>query len=132
MLTHLQRNDRELPSVPEPLHAVSFTFRGFESRWQEVPHRTTSSKFGMLVLLETDDVDISFCAQAFPNFRICFQYGENKCGGMLVMARSGTQLSRVKYKLLNVCSIDMKLIDELRIVAVYAHASRPRSWNQLL
>ena len=85
----------------------------------------------MQVLLETDDVDLSFCAQAFPNFRICFQHGENKCGGMLVMARSGTQLSRVKYKLLNVCSMDMKLIDELRIVAEYTPPSKPMFWNQL-
>ena len=117
--------------VPVPLHVLSFNVRGFESRWQEVLLLTTSFNFDVLVLLETGDVDLSFCAQAFSNFRVFFQHGENKCGGVLVMVRSGIQVSRVECKLANVCAIDVKVVDEIRIVGVYAPASRSWSWDQL-
>ena len=113
------------------LHVLSFNVRGFDLRWQEVLLLTSSFKFDILILLETGSTDISLCQRAFPNFMVYYQKGENRNGGVLVLARVGLQVIKVDCKLPNVCVIDIKADEELRVLGVYASDSRSWSWDEL-
>ncbi|CAF4586909.1 unnamed protein product, partial [Rotaria socialis] len=60
-----------------------------------------------------------------------YQKGENKFGGVLVMVRNFMQVKRVECSLPNVCVVDVKSEEEIRIVGVYASESRSWNWQQI-
>ena len=92
------------------LHVLMFNVRGLDIRWREV------------ILLETGRIELSFYYQSFSNFKLSFQSGEN---------RNEIQVKKVDCSTLNVCIIDVKVEDDVRIVDVYAPDSRSWSWMDL-
>jgi hypothetical protein len=113
------------------LHILSFNVRGLDLRWQEVLLLTTSYKLDILILLETGNFEFSFYEKIFSNFRIFYQKGENRNGGVLVMIRLGIHVSRINCKIPNICIVDVKTEEELRILGVYAPLSKSWSWEDL-
>ena len=109
------------------LHILSFNVRGFNLRWHEVVLLSTSLKSDIVILLETGNVDLSFCEKVFNPFKIFYQKGENRNGGVLILVRHGIHVSRVECKLSNVCVIDIIGDGVLRLVGVYAPLSK--SWT---
>ncbi len=111
-------------TILSSLHILSFNVRGLNLRWQEVLLLTKSFKFDILILLETDTLDISFYEEIFSNFRISYQNGEHRDGGVLVLIRHGIHVSRVGCKLPNICVVNVKAEEEFRILGVYAPDSK--------
>ena len=118
-------------SFQSSLLVLSFNVRGLQLRWQEVFLLTSSYNFDILILLETGNVELSFYEKFFNNFRVFYQKGENKNGGILVMVKFGIQVIRLECKLPNVCVLDIKSEEILRIVGVYAPESKSWLWEDL-
>ncbi|CAF2948356.1 unnamed protein product [Rotaria sp. Silwood2] len=110
---------------------LSFNVRGLDLRWQEVLLLISSFKFDILVLIETGMIDISFYEKIFSNFKIFFQKGENKHGGIVVLVREGIISSRIRCDLPNVCVVDIKGEEDFRLLGVYAPNSKSWSWDDL-
>jgi hypothetical protein len=113
------------------LHVLMFNVRGLDVRWQEVLLLISSSNTDIVILLETGRLDLSFYYQSFSNFKLFYQLGENRNGGVLILVRSELHVKRVDCSIPNVCIIDVKLEDECRIVGVYAPDSRSWCWQDL-
>lgn len=109
------------------LHILSFNVRGFDLGWQEVVLLSTSCSPDIVILLETGNVDLSFCEKAFDSFRIFYQRGENRNGGVLMLVKHGIPVSRVECRLPNVCVIDIGGDERLRLLGVYTPVSK--SWS---
>ncbi|CAF2132682.1 unnamed protein product [Rotaria magnacalcarata] len=60
-----------------------------------------------------------------------YQKGENKNGGVLVLVRLDIQATRIECKLPNVCVLDIKGEEILRIIGVYAPDSKSWIWKDL-
>jgi hypothetical protein len=112
-------------------HVLSFNVRGLDHRWEEVLLLISSFKFDVLVLLETGVIDTSFHQKIFSNFKIFYQKGENRNGGVLVLIKEGIPISRVACELPNVVVIDVKGEEDFRILGVYAPKSKSWSWDDL-
>ncbi|CAF3803509.1 unnamed protein product [Rotaria magnacalcarata] len=82
-------------------------------------------------IAETGKIDLVFYGQAFSNLKFFFQSGENRNGGVLILIRNNIQVKRVDCKIPNICIIDLKVEDELRIIGVYAPDSRSWNWHDL-
>ena len=113
------------------LHILSFNVRGFEVRWNEVSLLCSSCKSDILILLETGDIDLSFAATMFNTFRLFYQKGENKNGGILIMVKVDIHSYRIKCLLPNVCAVEILGDEVLRIVGVYAPESKSWCWDDL-
>ena len=118
-------------SLHSSLIVLSFNVRGLELRWQEVFLLTSSFSCDILILLETGNVELSFYEKIFNNFRMFYQKGENKNGGILILVKFGIQTIRLECKLPNVCVVNIKGEETLRIVGVYAPESKSWSWEDL-
>ena len=114
-----------------PCHVLSFNVRGLDLRWQEVLLLVSSFKFDALILIETGEIDISFHEKIFSNFKIYYQKGENRNGGVLMLIREGILCNRVPCKLANVCVVDIKGVEDFRLISVYAPDSKTWSWDDL-
>ena len=84
-----------------------------------------------MVLGEVGRWDPSTRSAALPNYRFFYQAGENPHGGILIFFRNGIAASRVSCALANVCVLDIQLEEPLRIVALYAPASKSWQWSDL-
>ena len=113
------------------LHVLMFNVRGLDLRWQEVLLLISSSNADVVILLETGRIDLSFYYQPFSNFKFFFQSGENRNGGVLILVRNEIQVKRFDCCIPNVCIIDVKVEDDVRIVGMYAPDSRSWSWGDL-
>ncbi|CAF2066750.1 unnamed protein product [Rotaria magnacalcarata] len=60
-----------------------------------------------------------------------YQKGENKNGGVLVLLKLDIQVTRIECKLPNVCILNIKGGEVLRIVGVYASESKSWTWDDL-
>ncbi|CAF1265947.1 unnamed protein product [Adineta ricciae] len=100
-------------------------------RWQEVLLLDSSLNFDVLILLETGLLDLSFYEKNFYNYRLFFQKGENSNGGVLLLVKNFLQVSRVECSIPNVCVVDVKGIDYVRIVGIYAPESKSWKWDDL-
>ncbi|CAF3474853.1 unnamed protein product, partial [Rotaria socialis] len=58
-----------------------------------------------------------------------YQKGENKNGGVLVLVRLYIQATRIECKLHNVCVLDIKGEEILRIIGVYAPNIKPHPYT---
>lgn len=112
-------------------YILSFNVRGLDLRWHEVILLSSSLKSDIIILLETGNIDLSFYEKIFNNFRIFYQKGENKNGGVLILVKHELQVSRIECKLPNVCVIEIRGDEMLRIVGVYAPVSKSWSWDDL-
>ena len=110
---------------------LSFNVRGLELRYQEVLLLISSIKFDILILIETGNIELPFFKKIFSSFRLFYQKGENKNGGVLVLTREDLQVTRVGCKLPNVCVFDVVGDDTLRVVGVYAPESKSWNWEDL-
>jgi len=113
------------------LHLLSFNVRGLEQRWQDILLLISSLTLDIIVLLETGVIDLSFHEKIFSNFKLFYQKGENRNGGVLVLVRQVIQVSRITCKIPNVCVIDIKGDNELRTIGVYASESKTWTWEDL-
>ena len=124
-----------IPSVEDQvvssLHILSFNVRGLNLRWQEVLLLLDSYKFDVLVLLETGFVDISFYSKIFSNFKLYFQHGENRNGGVLVLIRNDFSVKRIPCDIPNVCVLDILGEKTLRLCGMYAPDSKSWKWEDL-
>ena len=117
--------------VVSSLHILSFNVRGLDLRWQEVLLLIDSYKFDILILLETGSIDLSFCSKIFSNFKLFFQYGENRNGGVLILVSVDFQSTRIPCDIPNVCILDIHGAKTLRLCGVYAPESKSWKWEDL-
>ncbi|CAF1415435.1 unnamed protein product, partial [Rotaria magnacalcarata] len=118
-------------SLNSSLHVLSFNVRGLELRWQEVLLLFSSFNFDILILIETGNIDLSFFEKIFNNFKLFYQKGENKNGGVLVLGKLDYPITRVDCNVPNVCVIDIKGNEVLRLIGVYAPESKTWTWEDL-
>ena len=85
----------------------------------------------VIVLNEVGRVDMSLVGAAFPNFNASYQAGENAHGGVLVLIRNSIPVIRVKCCVPNVCVLDLKFQKPIRIMGMYAPASKSWRWPDL-
>ena len=115
-------------ALENSFHVLSFNVRGLERRIQEVLLLTISFNFDILILLETGVWDNSFCSQAFSNYNIYYQEGENSKGGVLILVKNSLKSVKIVCSLPNVGVVEIMLDEiKMRIVGIYAPESR--SWN---
>ncbi|CAF5055688.1 unnamed protein product, partial [Rotaria magnacalcarata] len=113
------------------LHVLLFNVRGLDLRWQEVLLLISSFKFDALILVETGEFDISFHQKIFQDYRLLYQKGENRNGGVLILIKESFSISRVPCSIPNICVVDIKGEDNFRIIGVYAPDSKSWSWDDL-
>ncbi|CAF4713690.1 unnamed protein product, partial [Rotaria socialis] len=111
------------------LHVLLFNVRGLDLRWQEVLLLISAFKFDALILVETGEFDISFHQKIFKDYRLLYQKGENRNGGVLILIKESFSISRVSCSIPNICVVDIKGEDNLRIIGVYAPDSKSWSWD---
>lgn len=112
-------------------HVLSFNVRGLDLRWQEVLLLISSCKPDALILLETGNIDITFFQKLFFNYKLYFQKGENKNGGVLMLFKEGILSNRIPCTLPNVCVVEVKGEEEFRLIGIYAPDSKSWSWDDL-
>lgn len=113
------------------LHILSFNVRGFDQRWGEVSLLAVEHRFDIIALGEVGAVDSTVIESAFEKYRYYYQAGENAHGGVLVLIRNGLQTKRVTCSIPNVCIIDVNLEKTMRLVALYAPASKTWKWDDV-
>ena len=113
------------------LHILCFNVRGLDIRWGEVCLLVKNHHFDILVLGEVGHIDYSLLGAAFSNYQISYQTGENSHGGIVVMIRNGICSTRASCLLPNVCVIDLQLEQPIRLIAIYAPASKSWQWTDL-
>ncbi|CAF4035626.1 unnamed protein product, partial [Adineta steineri] len=57
--------------------------------------------------------------------------GENKNGGVLMLVKNFIKVSRIECKLPNVCVVDVKGVEVVRLLGVYAPTSKSWNWQDL-
>ena len=114
-------------------HVLLLNVRGLDLRWQEVLLLLllSSFEFNTLILLETDDIEISFHQKLFCNYRFVYQKGENRNGGVIMLIKEGISISRVPCKLPNVRIVDVIDEEEFRLIGIYAPTSETWIWDDL-
>ncbi|CAF2938761.1 unnamed protein product [Rotaria sp. Silwood2] len=83
------------------------------------------------VLGEVGHVDLSLVGAALSNYDVFYQAGENAHGGVLVLIRKDIHVTRVSCSLPNICVIDIFLSEIIRLIAIYAPASKTWNWTDL-
>lgn len=106
------------------LNTLSFNVRGLKNRWQEVALLISSFKPDIVFLLETGNIKISSYESKFPDFKLYYQKGENKQGGVLVLVHHTVNSSRFPCSIPNVCCIDVQGVESIRICGVYTPDSK--------
>ena len=117
--------------VANSLHILTFNVRGCNLRYQEVLLLSTSFKFDILILLETDWFDLQHCSQVFSKYKIFSQKGENSNGGIIILVRNDLKTERISCELPNICIVDILEDERLRVVGVYAPDSKSWVWEDL-
>jgi hypothetical protein len=113
------------------LLVLSFNVRGLDLRWQEILLIISSFKPDVLILLETGNFEMSFYEKTCFNFKLFFQKGENSNGGVLILVKKDYLVSRIDCCIPNVCIVDIKGCENVRIFGVYAPTSRSWNWQDL-
>ncbi|CAF2775914.1 unnamed protein product [Rotaria sp. Silwood2] len=113
------------------MHVLCFNVRGLDLRWGEVCLLVKKYRFDIIVLGEVGHVDFSLLGAAFANYRIFYQAGENAHGGVLVLIHYDIPTTRISCSLPNVCVIDLLLEQTIRLIAIYAPASKSWEWMDL-
>lgn len=118
-------------SLSSSLYILTFNVRGLEERWHEVVLLISSLNPDIIILLETGVIDLFFYKQLFSNLNLFFQPGENSYGGVLMLVKNDIHVVRIECSVPNVCVLDVKLENTLRIVGMYAPESRSWSWSDI-
>ena len=118
-------------SLASHLNVLLFNVRGLEKRWEEVLLLFEKYKMDVLVLLEVGAFELSLFQKIFINFKYFYQKGENAWGGVILLFKSSLPVVRVKCDIPNICVVDIKLEQTLRLVGIYAPKSKTWGWNNL-
>ena len=113
------------------LHILYFNVRGLGIRWGEVCLLAKTFSPDIIALGEVGHVDFSLIGASFSNYKAFYQAGENAHGGVLVLIRLGIPSTSVPCAIPNVCVIDLALERTIRLVALYAPASKTWRWSDL-
>ncbi|CAF5164186.1 unnamed protein product [Rotaria magnacalcarata] len=113
------------------IHLLCFNVRGLELRWGEVCLLVEKHHSDILVLGEVGHIDFSLVGAAFSNYGVYYQAGENSHGGVLVLIRKDMTVTRISCALPNVYVIDIHLREPIRIIALYAPASKSWNWTDI-
>ncbi|CAF1415277.1 unnamed protein product [Adineta ricciae] len=113
------------------LQVLYFNVQGVKTRWNEVTALTLKYQFDIMILGEVGSVDFAVLEATFISFQSCYQAGENSHDGVLILIRNGLSFSRIKCTTPNVIAIDIHLENDLRIVGLYAPASKTWDWEDL-
>ncbi|CAF5132117.1 unnamed protein product, partial [Rotaria magnacalcarata] len=81
--------------------------------------------------VETGEFNIWFHQKIFQDYRLLYQKGENRNGGVLILIKESFSISRVPCSIPNICVVDIKGEDNFRIIGVYAPDSKSWSWDDL-
>ena len=111
------------------MYLLCFNVRGLELRWGEVCLLVQKHHLDILVLGEVGHVDLSLVGAALVNYSVFYQAGDNPHGGVLVLTRKDMIVTRVTCLLSNVCVIDILLSEPIRMIAIYAPASKTWNWT---
>jgi hypothetical protein len=74
---------------------------------------------GVVILLETGDVDLKLSHQLFNDYSMFFQQDENKYGRMLILVRTLLYTIRVNCDLPNVCIVEFLGKASFRILCIF-------------
>ncbi|CAF4447448.1 unnamed protein product, partial [Rotaria magnacalcarata] len=85
----------------------------------------------ILVLGEVGHVDLSLVGAVLSNYDFFYQAGENAHAGALVLIRKDIHVTRVFCSLPNICVIDIFLSETIRLIVIYAPASKTWNWTDL-
>jgi hypothetical protein len=124
-------NSIDTSSIVNSFHILPFNVRGFNLRYQEVLLLSNTSKFDVLILLETGWFDLQLCSKIFSKYKVFFQKGENSNRGVIMLVRNDVKTVRISCKLPNICIVDILEGETLRIIGVYAPDSKSWQWNDL-
>ena len=113
------------------IYLLCFNVRGLELRWGEVCLLVQKHHSGILVLGEVGQVDLSLVGAALANYNVFYQAGDNPHEDVLVLTRKDIIVTRVTCSLPNVCVIDIFLSESIRMIAIYAPASKTWNWTDL-
>ena len=113
------------------LQVLSFNVRGLDLRWHEVLLLISSFNFDILILLETGKSDFPFYKKTCSDYKIFYQKGENKNGGVMVLVNAKIQVKRIECAIPNVVVIEFHELNKLRIIGTYAPSSKSWSWSDL-
>ncbi|CAF2129789.1 unnamed protein product [Rotaria magnacalcarata] len=127
---HQRKND-ENNHVYSTHHLLCFNVRGLDLRWGEVSLLSKQLHTDIIILGEVGHIDLSLINAAFSNYNIFYQAGENPHGGVLILIHKNITVSRLPCSLPNVCVIDIELKHTVRIIGIYAPASKTWNWIDL-
>ena len=113
------------------LNLLSFNVRGLDQRWGEVCLLVEKQGFEIIVLGEVGRVDFELVGAAFSNYRYFHQKGENAHGGVLILVRNSLSATRVPCDIPNVCVLDLIQGQRIRVMGIYAPASKTWQWSDL-
>jgi len=119
------------PMLMPKFNVLLFNVRGLADRWPEVLVFFEKYKADCLVLVEIGAIEWSLIQKVFAKFTFFYQKGENAWGGVLIVVRPGICCSRIKCDIPNICVVDIKLEETVRILGVYAPKSKTWKWDDL-
>ncbi|CAF1327431.1 unnamed protein product, partial [Didymodactylos carnosus] len=90
-----------------------------------------SKNFDILVLGEVGKFDTRTINHALPEFKLFYQEGENASGGVLILVRDRIRVSRILCVLSNICVLDIHMNEVVRLIGMYAPASKTWDWDDL-
>ncbi len=118
-------------SLSSHLRVLLFNVRGLGVRWEEVLLLSVKYEIDCLVLTEVGAVQWDTVKQAFTNFKLFYQKGENSRGGVLMLFKNSLSVERVKCDTPNVCVVEVKLEKTTRLIGMYAPKSKSWNWDVL-
>ncbi|CAF1307739.1 unnamed protein product [Didymodactylos carnosus] len=113
------------------LHTLCFHIRGLGLRWGEVLLLTLNGKFDVITLLETGKFCKSTITNAFSDYNMFYQKGENPHGGVLILIKQYIRVSRIQSDVPNICVVDLHMDESIRLIGMYAPESKNWTWNDL-
>ncbi|CAF4520684.1 unnamed protein product [Rotaria sp. Silwood2] len=128
---HYQRANERHGYSSSSLNILCFNIRGLDLRWGDVCLLVKKHLTDIIVLEEVGRVDFALISAALSNYNIFYQAGENAHGGILVMIRNDILVVKLDCSLPNICVLDLQLEQIIRLIAIYAPASKTWEWADL-
>lgn len=114
------------------LHILSFNVRGLDLRIHEVILLSSSFNLDILILQEIGRFDLPYCRQAFYNYKLFYQKGENSNGGVMILVKNDIKSYEIYVSTPNVCAVEINMEEEkLRLLGLYASDSRSWKWDDI-
>ncbi len=102
------------------LQILLVNVRGLDERWEEILLLHEKYKLDYLTIIAVGAIELSLVKQIFVNFKYFYQKGENPLGSVIMLFKTGLLVMCVKYKTPNICIVDAKPEQTIRLVGIYA------------